>query len=55
MLHDVTTLLSKEVSNLTTAMTRKDTAMDEHIYSTVRRGHFYAVGLKIIRVVKMTD
>jgi hypothetical protein len=29
--------------------------MDEHIYSTIGRGHFYAVGLKIIRIVKTTD
>jgi hypothetical protein len=55
MLRDVTALLSKEVSILTKAMNRKNTATDELIYSTVARGNFYMVGLKIIRIVKMTD
>jgi hypothetical protein len=72
MLHDITALLLKEVSILTTTTVnkrsinltveeistvtnRKNTATDERIYSTVGRGHFYAVGRKIIIVVKMTD
>jgi hypothetical protein len=55
MLQDVRTLLSKEVSILTTAMNCENTEMDECIYSTVARGHLYVVGLTIIRVVKTSD
>jgi hypothetical protein len=55
MLHDFTTLLSKEVSILTKSTNCKSTAMEERIYSTVGRGHFYLVGQKITRVVKTTD
>jgi hypothetical protein len=42
------------VDDISTVMCHKNTEMDEHINSTVGRGHFYAVDQNIIRVVKMT-
>jgi hypothetical protein len=55
MLRGVTALLSKEVSILTKATDRKNTATDELIYSTLARGNFYMVILKIIRIMKTRD